>query len=79
MKDMPHATIFGSREDFEMLLEVDAAQGLGDTREFRMRQRLLGREIYSRVLYGAHMISATELLQTLWKKLRVIGLRIKPK
>jgi hypothetical protein len=73
MKDMPHATIFGSREDFEMLLEVDAAQGLGDTREFRMRQRLLGREIYWQALYGVHTISATELLRTLWRKLQAAG------
>lgn len=51
--DMLHTTIFGSPADFQMLLEVEASQGLSSRREHRMRQRLIGRETYLQALYGA--------------------------
>jgi len=50
--DMLNTTIFGSPADFQMLLEVEAAQGLSDKRENRMIQRAIGREIYLQALYG---------------------------
>ena len=50
--DMLHTTIFGSPADFQMLLEVEASQGLSGRRELRMRQRVIGREIYSQALHG---------------------------
>ena len=48
--DMLHTTIFGSSADFQMLLEVEASQGLSSRRESRMRQRLIGRETYQQAL-----------------------------
>ena len=51
--DMLHTTIFGSPADFQTLLEVEASQGLLSRRESRMKQRLIGRETYLQVLYGA--------------------------
>ena len=51
-KYMLHTMLFGSPADLQMLLEVEAAQGLLNMRETRMRQRLIGRETYLRVLYG---------------------------
>jgi hypothetical protein len=50
--DMLHTTLFGSPADFQMLLEVEASQGLSNRREHRMKQRVLAREIYLKALHG---------------------------